>query len=257
MRKLSEVSLLAGRRELTAIPDRLSSLRARVVQATARRRVAAGDVVLVGAAKRQPLASLVEAWDAGLEVFGENRVQEAEAKRPSLPQSEWHLIGPLQSNKAQRAVSCFDAVHSVDRLKIARALDRHAGEAGKELPCFLQVNLAAEASKSGFSEEEGERAAVEIAGLANLRLVGLMAIPPRGVAPEDSRPWFRRLRALRDRLGPQLGWEDLGGFLSMGMSDDFEVAIEEGATHVRIGTALFGPRDSPETANQAAGNGAS
>ena len=162
MRKLSEVSLLAGRRELTAIPDRLSSLRARVVQATAKRRVAAGDVVLVGAAKRQPLASLVEAWDAGLEVFGENRVQEAEAKRPSLPQAEWHLIGPLQSNKAQRAVSCFDVVHSVDRLKIARALDRHAGEAGKELPCFLQVNLAAEASKSGFSEEEGERAAVEI-----------------------------------------------------------------------------------------------
>lgn len=200
-------------------------------------------VVLVGAAKRQPPERLLAAWAAGLRVFGENRVQEAEEHREVLPPGpDWHLIGPLQSNKARRAAELFSTVHSVDRLKIARALDREAGERGLRLDCFLEVNLAGEDSKAGFPPRDLADRVAPVADLANLRVLGLMAIPPLPEAPEDSRPWFRKLRALSQGLAARPEWPAWPGLLSMGMSADYEVAIEEGATHVRVGTALFGER---------------
>ena len=205
-----------------------------------------GDVTLVGASKTQPAAVLAAAWRAGLRVFGENRVQEAVAKSRELPappfEIEWHLIGPLQSNKVKPALDVFRAVHSVDRVRIAEALDQEAGRRARELPAFLEINLGQEESKHGFSPEGLAEAVRPLADLPHLKIMGLMAIPPAAEDPEGSRPWFRRLRELRDELGSRPEWSGFPGWLSMGMSHDFEIAVEEGATHVRVGTLLFGSR---------------
>ena len=226
-----------------SVGDRLRRIERRIAEACARAGRRPDDVRLLGASKGQPVAALQEAWEAGLRLFGENRVQEAAAKAPELPaEIEWHLIGPLQTNKVRRALDLFAAVHSVDRPKIAEALAREAAARGVELPVFLEVNLAGEASKHGFPAAGLAAAAAPLAALPRLRVVGLMAVPPLGGEPEASRPWFRRLRALRDELAARPEWRGWPGWLSMGMSDDFEVAVEEGSTHVRVGTALFGPR---------------
>lgn len=202
------------------------------------------EVTLVGASKRQPVERLRAAWLAGLRVFGENRVQEAEEKKPHLPaEARWHLLGPLQSNKAKLAASLFDVVHSLDRKKIARYLDRQAGEDGKSLPCFVEVNLGEEESKHGFHPGQLLEVVRALAEHGHLEIVGLMAIPPLEEDAEGSRPWFVKLRELRDRVAESGLVPAFQGLLSMGMSADFEVAIEEGATHVRVGTDLFGPRD--------------
>ncbi len=223
------------------VAARLKEIRERIAAACSRVDRPAGGVVLIGASKRQPVARIEEACAAGLRDLGENRVQEASAKRPLLPSGlQWHLIGPLQSNKARLAAELFDVVHSVDRSKIARALDREAGRIERALPCFLEVNLGAEPSKHGFAPADLPTALDEILRLEHLEPVGLMAIPPHSDEVEGSRPWFRALRELRDRSRER--HPEFPGLLSMGMSGDFEVAIEEGATHVRVGTALFGPR---------------
>jgi hypothetical protein len=228
------------------VTERLARIRRRIEDACRRSGRPAGSVTLVGASKTQAPALLAEAWAAGLRVFGENRVQEAVAKSRELPPHivdiEWHLIGPLQSNKVRPAVGLFRAVHSIDRPHIAEALDREAAARGKTLDGLLEINLGHEESKHGFVPEGLAAAVRPLAGLAHLRIAGLMAIPPPGKTPEDSRPWFRQLRALRDDLAGRPEWRGFPGWLSMGMSDDFEVAIEEGATHVRVGSALFGPR---------------
>lgn len=226
------------------VARRMATVRKRIAQAAGRAGRAPDEVVLVGASKRQPPERLRAAWDAGLRVFGENRVQEAEAHREVVPEAEWHLIGPLQSNKAARAVELFTTVHSIDRLKIARHLDRHAREQGVTLDCFLEVNVGGEESKSGFTPAGLGDQVAPVAELSNLRVLGLMAIPPFPEDPEDSRPWFVALRQLSERLAERPEWRDWPGRLSMGMSADYEVAIEEGATHVRIGTDLFGARAS-------------
>ncbi len=226
-----------------SVGDRLRRIERRIAEACARAGRRPEEVRLLGASKGQPVAALREAWEAGLRLFGENRVQEAAAKAPELPaEIEWHLIGPLQTNKVRRALDLFAAVHSVDRPKIAEALAREAAARGVDLPVFLEVNLAGEASKHGFLADGLAAAAAPLTALPRLRVVGLMAVPPLGGDPEASRPWFRRLRALRDELAARPEWRGWPGWLSMGMSDDFEVAVEEGATHVRVGTALFGPR---------------
>lgn len=221
---------------------RLAGVRRRIEEACRRAGRDPEGVILVGASKRQPVDKLREAYAAGLTVFGENQVQEAEEKQPLLPpEAEWHLLGPLQSNKAKRALELFDVVHSVDRIKIVRALDRYAGELGKTLPCFAEILLGGEETKHGFSPARLEEVLEAFDGAEHLTLVGLMTIPPPGETAEDSRRWFVRLRELSEHaagLWPR-PWP---GKLSMGMSDDFEVAVEEGATHVRVGTALFGPR---------------
>jgi pyridoxal phosphate enzyme (YggS family) len=206
-------------------------------------------VTLIGASKQQPVSALAEAYAAGLRDFGENRVQEAQRKAPELPpDAVWHLIGPLQTNKAKVAARLFRAVHAIDRLKAAQALAA-ARQAAGALDVFLEVNLAGEPSKHGFAPAEAAGAARAVAALGGLRLVGLMAIPPEAEQAERMRPWFRALAALRDELAalPELR-AVFPGWLSMGMSGDFEVAVEEGATHVRVGTALFGPRGESVTA---------
>ena len=235
----------------TGVAARLAEIRRRIAAACARAGREAAEVTLVGASKSQPLERLVEAARSGLVVFGENRVQEAEEHRAALAAAlggeeaarlQWHLIGPLQSNKAKKAAELFDAVESVDRVKIARALDRELAARGRRVPAWLEVNLGGEESKHGFPAAGLAEAVRPLAALEHLRVVGLMVIPPPGDTPEDSRPWFRRARELRDELAARPEWQGRLAALSMGMSDDFEVAVEEGATHVRVGSALFGPR---------------
>jgi pyridoxal phosphate enzyme (YggS family) len=229
-----------------SVAERLARIRDRIEEACRRSGRPTGSVVLVGASKTQAPAALAAAWDAGLRVFGENRVQEAVAKSRELPPGiEWHLIGPLQTNKVRPAVELFRTVHSIDRPQLAAALEREAAARGRTLDGFLEVNLGGEESKHGFSPQRLADTVRPLAGLAHLRVVGLMAIPPQGDDPEASRPWFRQLRALRDDLAARPEWHGFPGWLSMGMSDDFAVAVEEGATHVRVGTALFGPRHVP------------
>jgi PLP dependent protein len=228
----------------------LAQVHARIAAAASAAGRDPADVTLVAVSKQQPWESVEPVLSAGQRVFGENRVQEALAKTALLPPavvqgSAWHLIGPLQSNKVKSALDLFTVVHSIDRPKIATALDREAAGRGLALAGFLEINLGGEASKHGFLPAELAEAAAPLAGLAHLRIVGLMAIPPQTDDPAASRPWFQKLRELRDRLAGRPEWQGFPGHLSMGMSDDFAVAVEEGATHVRVGTALFGPRRYP------------
>ncbi len=222
------------------IADRLAGIRSRMAAAASRAGRDPASIRLVAVSKMMPLEAIREALEAGVTTLGENRVQEAASKIAALPgAATWHLVGHLQTNKARLAVQLFEVIHSLDSEKLARELDRHGGQAGKVVRCLVEVNLGGEASKSGTTEE-GLRPLLETAAtLPHVRIEGLMTIPPLLSDPEEIRPYFRRLRFLRDRLqgeGFRLGE------LSMGMTQDFEVAIEEGATLVRIGTALFGPR---------------
>jgi PLP dependent protein len=228
------------------VPERLARIRARIESACQRAGRASKEVILMGVSKTQPASAVAEAFQAGLRVFGENRVQEGLAKAQELPpEIEWHLIGPLQSNKVRAALDLFHTIHSIDRLSIAEVIEREAAKRGIAVTGFLEVNLGGEETKHGFPAEGLVETVRPLAAHEHLRIAGLMAIPPLGRAAEESRPWFRRLRALRDELAADPEWAGFPGWLSMGMSDDFEVAIEEGATHVRVGTALFGPRRAP------------
>lgn len=224
------------------VGERLAGIRRRIDDAARRSGRTADAITLVGASKRQSPERLRAAWDSGLRIFGENRVQEAEDHADILPDATWHLIGPLQSNKVKRAAALFDVVHSVDRLKIARLLDREAADRGRRLPCFLEMDLGGEDSKHGFPVNGLADRIAPVAELAHLDVRGLMAIPPFEDDPEASRPWFVTLRRLAEELAGRPEWSGFPAELSMGMSNDFEVAIEEGATHVRVGSALFGPR---------------
>jgi pyridoxal phosphate enzyme (YggS family) len=234
----------------------LAAIRERMAAACGRAGRNAAAVELVGASKVQPAAKLVPFLAAGLRLLGENRVQEAAAKQRELaelgalaappgPPVVWHLIGPLQSNKVRQALELFSCLHALDRTSIAAAVDREAARRGIVVTGLLEVNVAGEESKHGFPAAGLAAAVRPLADLANLRIAGLMAIPPQAASPAAARPWFRRLRELRDELGGRAEWSGWAGWLSMGMSEDFEVAIEEGATHVRIGTALFGRRPAP------------
>lgn len=200
------------------------------------------DVRLVAVSKTFPPAKIRAVAEFGHRRFGENRVQEAKEKIPQLEDLdlEWHLVGPLQSNKAKPAVELFDVIQSVDRLKLAARLDRYAGERGLRLPVLIEVNVGEEPQKAGVVPAELEPLARSVLELPNLELRGLMAIPPFLEDPESVRPYFRKLRELRDELEQRL--EVALPDLSMGMSSDFEVAVEEGATIVRVGTAIFGER---------------
>ena len=202
------------------------------------------SIRLVAVSKTVPAETVKTAIEAGAKILGENYVQEAREKFDALvhyPVS-WHFIGHLQSNKAKYAVRLFDLIHSVDSLKLARALDKEAKKVDKIQPILIQVNISGEETKSGISATEVPGLILEVSQLENLSLEGLMTMPPYFYQPEKVRPYFAALRELRDRLKdqpiPNVSMDEL----SMGMTGDFEVAIEEGATLVRIGTAIFGER---------------
>jgi pyridoxal phosphate enzyme (YggS family) len=230
------------------LSERLASINHRIATACARAGRPASEVSLIGVSKNVAPAIIESALTAGLRLLGENRVQEAAAKISELGEVsarrrvEWHLIGHLQSNKARRAVALFDAIQTVDSFKLAERLDQIAGEFGKRLPIFIEVNLGGEDAKSGVAPGEVFQLSEGAAKLANLELKGLMAVPPLLEEPEEARPFFRRLRELRDDIRRAGIVDERFTELSMGMSNDFEVAIEEGATFVRIGTAIFGER---------------
>ena len=193
------------------------------------------EVLLIAVSKTVDLDRIRLAVEAGVPALGENRVQEAKEKVATLGHPvPWHLIGSLQTNKAKEAARIFDCIQSVDRLELAHELDRRAQAAGRIVDGLLQVNLGEEPQKGGLPPAEVKAVLDQVAALQGLRIRGLMAIPPLVPDAEAARPYFRRLRELRDAVGLE--------HLSMGMSGDFEVAIEEGATMVRVGTAIFGPR---------------
>jgi pyridoxal phosphate enzyme (YggS family) len=202
-------------------------------------------VTLVAVSKTQPPDVAQAAIDAGLTVLGENRVQEAVEKVAATHGGTWHLIGPLQANKARRAIEAVDVIESLDSLELARRLDRIAGEVrpGAALPVLLQVNVADDPAKAGFAPEQAAAALGELLDLPNLRVEGLMTIGRLVDEPEAARPTFAALRELGERLRAR--HPGLGAALSMGMTDDYPVAVEEGATIVRVGRALFGERPTP------------
>jgi PLP dependent protein len=223
------------------LADRLADLRARIAAAAGRAGRPADAVELLAVAKTFPAEAVREAAAAGHILFGESRVQEAEAKIPQLPQSlRWHHIGHLQGNKVRRALPLFEALHGIDSAELAATVDRVAAELGLFPRVYLQVNLAGEASKFGFHPAALVAALEALLALPRLQIQGLMAIPPPRPSPGETRADFAALREFRDDLERRAG-SPLPG-LSMGMSDDFEPAIEEGATIVRVGSALFGKR---------------
>jgi hypothetical protein len=219
-----------------SLGERLATVRERIERACARSGCDSSSITLIAVTKVFPAAIIREAYEAGLRDFGENYVQEFESKAPEvqdLASARFHLIGHLQSNKAKKAAELFSVIQTVDSPKLARRLD----EAGRPLDIMLEVKLSGEDAKSGADPAELPALIEAVRATRNLHLTGLMTMPPWSDEPEPSRPYFRRLRELASQFGlPQL---------SMGMSHDFEVAIEEGATHIRVGTALFGKRKKP------------
>jgi pyridoxal phosphate enzyme (YggS family) len=228
-----------------SIAENLAQVRERVAAAVKRAGRSESDVALMAVCKTFPAEAIREAYAAGQRLFGENRVQEFGEKAPNvadLAGLEMHLIGHLQSNKAAKAAELFQAVDSLDSLKLAERLNVAAVKLGKKLPVLIEVNVGREAAKSGVVVNADEIGAILSATttLANLEFRGLMTVPPYTEDPEGARPYFRKLRELRDEVAKQQGVRlDV---LSMGMSHDFEVAIEEGSTGVRVGTAIFGVR---------------
>jgi PLP dependent protein len=231
--------------EVEAFRRARASVLATIAAAAARAGRDPGGVTLVAVSKTVGADRVRAAVAAGLTILGENRVQEGVAKRPEVDGAEWHLLGPLQANKARKAVETFDVLQAVGSLDLAERLDRIAGEVrpGSPLPVLLQVNVAGDPAKSGFDEASIAEALPRLAGLRNLRLDGLMTIGRLVATPEEARPTFIALRELSATL--RAAHPALGPALSMGMSDDYAVAVEEGATIVRVGRALFGERARP------------
>jgi PLP dependent protein len=229
-----------------SLADNLGVLQERIHAACARAGRDPDSVTLLAVTKSHSPEAVAAAAQLGLNLFGENKVQEARAKIPLCPgKLHWHFIGHLQSNKCREAVELFEMIQSVDSLPLAQEIAKRAEQAAKTMPILLEVNAAGEASKFGYAPEKLLVELEAINALGKIEIHGLMAVPPWSSDPEKSRPHFRRLREMKERceliLGASLP------HLSMGMSGDFEVAIEEGATMIRIGTALFGPRTRAKT----------
>jgi pyridoxal phosphate enzyme (YggS family) len=226
---------------VTELEQRLNAVRERLAAAAQCVRRNPDAAAIVAATKAVAPERVEEARAAGLTMFGESKVQEAKAKIPLVSsRARWHMIGHLQTNKARDAVELFELIHSVDSVKLAGELDKYAGRAGKTQPILLEINVSGEASKSGLKLEELAATLEQINALPRIEIRGLMTIAPFAEDAEKARPHFRRLRELRDEMENRLGMRLPE--LSMGMSHDFEVAVEEGATMVRIGTAIFGER---------------
>jgi len=230
-----------------SIVENVGFVRERISAAARRAGRNPADITLMGVSKTFPVERIRDAYAAGLRVFGENRVQEFAGKAASLrdlPDAEWHLIGHLQTNKAAKAVELFDAIDSVDSVRTAEKLNVLAESVGRTLSVLIEIKLGREQAKSGVAPDSGELEQILVGARrwSHLNIRGLMTVPPYTENPGGSRPYFRQLRKIRDGIAvrrlPQIGME----ILSMGMSHDFEVAIEEAATCVRVGTAIFGER---------------
>jgi len=234
---------------MESAPDALKRILDRIGKAAARAGRHPGDIILVAVTKTYSLERVRPFIQAGIRHVGENRVQEA-LEKYTVGRETWnvrpnfHLIGPLQANKSKKAVAFFDMIQSLDRWELAEDLNRHAGTFGKTLDCLVQVKISDEASKSGLDPTQISEFLVRVSALPNLRLRGLMGIPPLAAQAEAARPYFQRLRRMFEEASdvPRSTFN----VLSMGMSSDFEIAIEEGSTMVRIGTALFGARGYPD-----------
>ena len=230
-----------------AISENIAVVQQRIADAARRAGRSADDVALMAVTKTHPPELIREAYAAGLRLFGENRVQEFAAKAHALadlPEAEWHMIGHLQTNKATKAVELFSAVDSLDSVKLAEKLDTAAGKLGEKLGVLIEINVGGETAKSGAAPDSRDLESLLLAspGFDALEFRGLMTVPPFTHDSEGARPYFRRLRELRDTIAARRLPSIRMDVLSMGMSHDFEVAIEEGSTCVRVGTAIFGER---------------
>lgn len=224
---------------------RLSAVRKKITAAALRSNRATDEITLIAISKTHPPQTLQAAIEAGVSDLGESRVQEAEPKITQIGRqsARWHLVGHLQENKARRAIGLFDIIHSLDSISLAQRLDRLcASEARDELPVLVQINLGGEDSKTGIDPNEVEALLDAVAQCPRLQLIGLMTLPPYSENPENARSFFKTLRELRDQFQRDGRFGTGAGHLSMGMSHDFEIAIEEGATMIRVGTAIFGER---------------
>ena len=227
------------------LADNLEKVQQRIRAACDRADREPNSVTLLAVSKTHPPETIKAAADCGQIFFGENKVQEAKSKIPLCPgKLRWHFIGHLQSNKCRDAVELFEMIQSVDSLSLAQEINKRAEQAARRMPVLMEVNVAGEASKFGYQPERLLAELKDINALPRLEIRGLMTVPPWSPEAEDSRPHFRRLRELKQRAEQALGAPL--PHLSMGMSGDFEIAIEEGATIVRVGTALFGPRAKAE-----------
>jgi pyridoxal phosphate enzyme (YggS family) len=226
------------------IRERLGRVRARIARAAARAGRDGEEITLIAVSKTFDAATVQQSIDAGVVDLGENRVQEGAAKAPLVSGAtvRWHLIGHLQSNKAKLAVETFDVIHTIDSLKLVERLDRVAGESGRRPIVLVQLDLGGEPTKTGADEKELPQIIEALDRASNLDFRGLMTLPPFFDDPKDARPFFRRLRSILEGLNQSRVAQNRLTELSMGMSHDFEVAIEEGATMVRVGTAIFGSR---------------
>ena len=229
---------------MEGLPARLTDVRDRIARAAARAGRDPSRIRLVAVSKTFDAARIRAAAAAGQVHFGENKLQEAQQKKPGTSDLSivWHLIGHLQSNKARKAAAEFDVIHSVDDASLVRRLDSAASEAGRSLELLVQVDLAHEPTKHGASEEQLPAIFESAHRCRSVHLTGLMMLPPASEDPEGSRPWFRELQAVRERLLARGVDSAMLGELSIGMSHDYEVAVEEGATLVRVGSAIFGSR---------------
>jgi len=227
--------------------ENLERVRERIERAAARGARSLEEITIVAVSKTFPAEAILAAHELGLRHFGENRVQEFEGKQPKLAglDAVWHFIGHLQRNKARRAVQLFHRIDGVDGLTLARALESEAAAQEKQLPVLIEVRISDEPTKTGIGERDLSALAEGFAKSSNLRLRGLMGVPPYFEEAEMARPYFGKLREMKDDLSRRLGFPL--PVLSMGMSHDFEIAIEEGATEIRVGTALFGERPRAAT----------
>jgi pyridoxal phosphate enzyme (YggS family) len=230
-----------------SIAANIASIQERIAAAASRAGRNPKEIALIAVSKTHPAERIRDAYEAGLRVFGENRIQEFASKigaLQNLPDAEWHMIGHLQTNKASKATELFHAVDSVDSLKLAEKLDAAARQLGKKLSLLLEINVGGEAAKNGVAPDSPALDELLIAAprLDSLQFRGLMTVPPFTDDPQDARPYFRKLRGLRDNIAARKHPGVNMDVISMGMSHDFEVAIEEGSTCVRVGTAIFGER---------------
>ena len=224
-----------------AIAENLQSIENGIIEACEKSGRSRDQIQLVAVSKTKPLELIQEALTAGQLHFGENKVQELTEKQPQLPEDvQWHLIGHLQSNKIRKALPCCDLLHTLDSVKLANSVDRISGELNRITRCLVQVNISADPAKHGFMESETATAIEAVLSLPNVEVTGLMTIPEFNPDPEATRVHFSKLRNLRDQLATQFSTPLPE--LSMGMSHDYHVAIEEGATLVRVGSSIFGAR---------------